>query len=520
MKKYIYLVILFFTLAIASCKKSYLDINQNPNSPTEESITPELILPYALNATAANAGAGYASLARWMGYWTRGGDYGPSTEEESYNITTGFGAGSWASWYDNLYDYTVIAKKANASGQKFYEGVAKAMKTVGFMYLVDTYNNVPYSKAFDVNGNILPAYDKGADIYKNLFVQLDEAMALVSSPIPGDNGLNTITVNTDIMFKGNQTMWKKFINTQRLRLLMHTSQVVTTTDRDAQLAKITSDGFLNAGETAAVQPGYVKAQNSAKVSQQNPFWDAYKLDINGTAIDKYNRANNYTLNLLRTGNDIRYQYFFERAASPIGTNTYFGYDYGFVDSDPNNPKSNNSSAVAGPGLAKSFSQPQWMLTATESLFLQAEAQTRGWALTGGAAYATPGAATTYEAAIMESFNWLGVTNASTAAGVVIAANPYSAANLYKEKYLSLVGVNNFEAWVDYRRINNYAGTGPATGSPAVYPLIPKSLAPSVGSNHIPLRFRYPQNEYNYNAANVALENNPEPQTSGIFWDNN
>ncbi|MCP9753308.1 SusD/RagB family nutrient-binding outer membrane lipoprotein [Ferruginibacter sp. HRS2-29] len=519
MKKYIYLVILFFTLAIASCKKSYLDINQNPNSPTEESITPELILPYALNATASNAGAGYAAVARWMGYWTRGGDYGPSTEEESYNITTGFGAGGWASWYDNLYDYSVIAKKANASGQKFYEGIAKAMKTVGFMYLVDTYNNVPYSKAFDVNGNILPAYDKGADIYKDLFVQLDEAMALVSAPMPGDNGLNTFTNSTDIMFGGSVTLWKKFINTQRLKLLIHTSNV-NSSYLNTELAKITSDGFLNSGQTAQVDPGYKKAENSAKVSQQNPFWNNYKLDINGTAIDKYNRANNYVLNELRGGNDIRYQYYFERAATPLSGNTYFGYDYGFVDSDPDNPKSANSSGVAGPGLAKSFSQPQWMLTATESLFLQAEAQNRGWTLSNGAAFAGATAAATYGLAITESFTWLGVTNATTEANAIIAANPFSTANLYKQKYLSLVGVNNFEAWVDFRRLNTLnSGTAPDQ-STGPYPHIPRSESPSIGTNHIPLRYRYPQNEYNYNAANVALENNPEPQTSPIFWDNN
>jgi hypothetical protein len=35
---------------------------------------------------------------------------------------------------------------------------------------------------------------------------------------------------------------------------------------------------------------------------------------------------------------------------------------------------------------------------------------------------------------------------------------------------------------------------------------------------IPLRLRYPQNEYNYNATNVALEGNPDPQTATIFWD--
>ena len=47
MKKYIYAVILFSSLFILSCRKSYFDINKNPNQASEGSITPDLILPLA-----------------------------------------------------------------------------------------------------------------------------------------------------------------------------------------------------------------------------------------------------------------------------------------------------------------------------------------------------------------------------------------------------------------------------------------------------------------------------------------
>ncbi len=499
MKKYIYLIVLLFTV-LTGCKKSYLDINTNPNSPTEVSITPDLILPLALHNTGTYVGAGYASVARWMGYWTRGGDYGPSTEEESYNITTGFGAASWANWYNNLYDYHVIEIKAKASGQKFYEGIAKTMKTIGFMYLVDSYNNVPYSKAFDLVGNITPAYDKGPDIYKDLFLQLDQALVLINEAVPGKD---IRIADADIMFKGNATKWKKFINTQRLKLVIRLSQTTLVTPA-TELAKVTSDGYLGAGETAAVNPGYVKAQNSDKLSQQNPFWDTYEQDLSGVFLDRYNRANNYVLGLLRNNQDVRFQYYFDRAQTPLGGNIYFGYDYGFVDPNPDNPKSPNSSGVGGPGLARSFSQDQWLLTSVESLFMQAEATQRGW-IAGSAQ-------TAYEKAVRESFIWLGVTDATTTANAYLAnglpivdwaSNTEKIKLIITQKYLGLVGINNFDAWADYRR----------TGFPAV----PKSLAPSVAAN-IPLRYRYPQNEYNYNPANVAAENDPNPITSPIFWD--
>ena len=499
MKKYIYLVLILFAFLVG-CKKSYLDINTNPNSPTEGSISPDLILPRALHSTAAQVGAGYASVARWMGYWTRGGDYGATTEEESYNITTSFGAGVWSFWYDNLNDYDVMEKKAKQSGQKFYEGIAKTMKTVGFMNLVDVYNNVPYSKAFDLAGNITPAYDKGEDIYKDLFVQLDKATALISAAGPGED----IKIETaDIMFAGNATKWKKFINTQRLKLVVRLSQI-SLVNHATELAKTSSEGFLMSGETASVQPGYVKAFSGTKVSQQNPFWDNYEQDVAGVFNDRYNRANNYVLNIFRTTGDVRFQYFFDTAQTPIGANRYFGYDYGFVDPNPNVPKSVNSSGVGGPGLARSFSQAQWLFTSVESMFLQAEAKQRGW-IAGDAKSA-------YEAAVRESFIWLGVTDATATANTYLASgnaivdwesNTIKTKLIITQKYLALIGLNNFESWVDYRR----------TGFPAV----PKSLSPSVGSN-IPLRYRYPQAEYNYNPVNVAAQGDPNPLTSPIFWD--
>ncbi len=493
MKKLIY-ILLLGGLMLTGCEKDFLDINQNPNDPTAESITPDLILPRALHATASRMAVSYDFLAGWMGYWARSGTYGPSSEQESYNITNSFQATQWSGWYNILNDFDVMENKANASGQKMYEAIGKTMKTVGFMYLVDMYNNVPYSQAFDLGNAIQPAYDSGQVIYNDLLVQLDEALVLISE----ETGQSTRLATSDIMFGGDQTMWKKFINTMRLKLSIRQSEVPGF-DYAAQMAKITPEGFLMEGETAAVNPGYVQDNN-----KQNPFWDNYEESYLGDRIDDYNRANNYVLNTLRTSNDIRYQYYFDEAEDPLNGNIYFGYDYGFVDPDPNNPKAANSSGVGGPGLARSPNQDQWLLTSVESLFLQAEAIQRGW-LPGNAEDA-------YRDAVTESFVWLGVTDAVATANTYLnsgdaisswSANADKIKLIITQKYLALVGINNFEPWVDYRR----------TGWPAV----PLSLAPNRGPN-IPIRLRYPQSEYNYNAPNVEAQNNPNHFTSPVFWD--
>ncbi|WP_439880515.1 SusD/RagB family nutrient-binding outer membrane lipoprotein [Pontibacter sp. MBLB2868] len=506
MKKFIYPILSFLMLfAATGCKDDFFDINENPNAPIEESITPQLILPRALHATAARMATSYDYAAHWTGYWARSGTYGPSTEQESYNITTQYQSDEWAGWYDILNDVNLMEKKAKVTDQKFYQGTAKVLKSIGFMYLVDQYGNVPYSQAFDFKNNILPAYDKGEDIYDSLLVELDAAAKLFA-----EAEVTPAMETVDIMFGGDVTKWRKLVNTQRLKLILRQAEVPGF-DAASQMAKITTDGSGFLSTTAEVQPGYAVVGG-----QQNPFWNAYKLDVTGSVADNYNRANNYVLSKLRTSNDVRYQYYFSKAKTPQGGNTYYGYNFGEVI--PNSaPKAANSSDVAGPGLAKTATQPQWLFTSVESKFLQAEATARG--LLPG----EPKAA--WKDAVIESFKWLGVSEKDATTGNLKSATQvaeeylaqdnvdlvnYDAATdkvkfIVMHKYLSLVGINNFEAWVDYRRV----------GVPSDLPL---SLSPSKGSNGIPKRLMYPANEYSYNAANVAKEGSINPQSTAVFWD--
>lgn len=518
MKKVIYSFFALILIASAGCKKDFFDINDNPNNPTEEAITPNLILPSVLHQTAKKMGTSYDYSAHWMGYWARSGTYGPSNPLENYDLTTTYERDEWVngstaaadptmSWYNIMMDADVMQKKAEASGETMYVGIAKVIKSIGFMYLVDQYGNVPYTEAFKGTAIITPKYDKGQDIYNDLLIQLEEAKAIFASADPLKNpGIGM----ADIMFgerppvkydfNTQVRMWRKLANTQHLKLLLRQSELFGGTAPAAEIAKITADGsgFLGSGETGQVNPGYSVAAN-----QQNPFYNTYLKDYNGTLVDNFNRANNYILNKFINRNDIRYQYVFSAAQTPIGGNTYFGYDFGFVSSDPDQPKAANSSNVAGPGLAKSSTQPQWLFTSVESMFLQAEAVQRGW-ISGDVT-------TALSAAIRESYVWLNVNGSAAAA--TTAANTYIAENapattvqgVVMEKYYSLIGINNFEAWVDYRRV----------GVPTDLPL---SQSPSRNGRGIPVRLLYPQEEYSYNAANVAAEGTVNAQTSKVFWD--
>ena len=505
MKKYI--LILVTITSLFGCKKGYLDINENPNQPGDGTITADLLLPRALHATAARQGAGYGTLANWSGQWSRGGDFGPNVQTETYQIVSTFSDGTWNALYDNAYDYQLLDDKAKASNQNFYSGIAKVGKVLCFYELVDLFNNVPYTQAFSLATNVSPKYDKGSDIYKDLFVKLDEALALINSA-----GADPNIATADIMFKGNKVRWRKFINTVRLKLVLRLANTTGIITPSTELAKITADGCLIAGETAAVNPGYKVAFSGTNVSQQSPVWDNYKKLVNGNEATRSTRANAFTINIQSENPlDIRRNFFYEPTI--VGGN-YVGSVYG----QPVIPlNSDNQSGIAGPGLAKSPEQAQWLLTAHESLFLQAEAKLRY----PGTTTISGTDASLFAEAVTESFRWLGVPNANTAAATYLASNKTTviagntidltnyatSANklqtLIYQKYFSLVGTANFEIYADLRR----------TGFPAV----PRSAATNVGTAYIPKRYPYPQLEFNTNATNVAAEGTINIQTSKIFW---
>src|SRR5690606_9087975 len=499
MKQKILLAILATSLVLSGCKDSFFDINTNPNRPTIASVTPQYILPMVLKQTATRMGTQYSFAASWTGYYGRGASYGPSLPLENYSITPAFQQGQWANstttWFDVLNDAELMAQKAEATNETFFLGVSKVIKAIGFMYLVDMYNNVPYKDALKGDANIAPAYEKGQDIYADLLVQLEEARQIFKA----NPEISDATATADVLFGGDLTMWRKLANTQSLKLLIHQSEFAQ--NPTAEIAKITADGsgFIEAGNSANLTLSF--ANNDGQV---NPVYMSYVADQSGIETDAFNRVSAYLLDRYVSNNDIRYQYLFDKADDPVDpTIEYVGAIFG--GPTVQGLYSANQSRVVGPGIVSSGSDPMWFFTSVESLFLQAEATQRGW-LTGNAK-------TTYENAVSESFKWLNVSNAQTEADDLLAAsaNWDNAANklelIINQKYLSLPSINNFEAWVDYRRL----------GFPTDVPL---SANPNIQGRKIPLRLMYPQSEYSYNNANVTAQGDIDPQTSKIFWDVN
>ena len=581
MKKIIYSIAILAITMVAGCKREYLDINKNPNLPT--SSTAELVLPNALNVTAAGVTRNEVG-AFWAGQWAPPTSVSGFGDERNYNTQGSWGTAStiWTT-YDNLTDYDFVEKDALAKGRKKMAGIAQVMKAFNYQLLVDAYGDVPYTDALKgADGLTTPKYDKAEIIYLDLIVKLDEAIANLSAPTTLANP--DVTAAEDIYCAGNMKKWVKFANTLKLRILLRKSELPAEQSYiSAQIAKITNPlgggAFLEAYEDVFCNPGYL--QTSGK---QNPFWNRYGFTeantVSATATQQ--ALSEYAINAIEKPAGPRDFQRILRIAKPRpaipAVYEFIGIPFGIVG---NEDYFYSKVSGFGPGLLQSFKQNMLIMTASESLMLQAEANVKGYLVGPTGAYkdyfkdavrssfvllkaganplsgspATGQSSTWYtdRLAIRESVNFaalsstfdapkelsisaannymgygtanpapLSASNQNTLADIDSPVTPAAALKVIMEqKWICLIGFAGFEAWCDVRKYQNVSG-----GATAILDL-PKSVSSGVTgtSSQRPLRIPYPASEAQTNNKNLSaaissqgLGSVSNILTTRIFWD--
>jgi hypothetical protein len=502
MKNIFILFCLSAVILAGGCAKNYLDINTNPNSPTN--VIPGLVLTNALNNTATSTTGStdfYQFSSAWIGYWSYSGAVAAFFEERSYQFTSNYqpAVNIWNNLYNNLEDYAYVEQQGLTTNDQFYIAVGKTMKAYDFQNLVDVFGNIPYSDALKSTASIRPKYDKDQAIYEDLSKKLDTAATLFKGII---GKVSTADAANDIMYQGDAQKWGKFANTLRLRILLRQSEIsgragyITT-----EIAKITANGmgFIQAGDGGLINPGYTNA-----AGKQNPFWQNFGYSPVGKTAPadnhRYYIASVYALNFYQNNNDPRLPYLYTTINDGAGTG-YAGTPFGPTANSGDNPEFRSA---IGTGLLQSPSMPQPLLTDFESLFLQAEAAQRN--------YISADPRSLYESAVQQSFTYLGAGSASAYLSASSPVSNWDQAGdkltfIMTQKWAAMNGINDMESWADYRRLNIPAD-------------VPISNNPAATVRKIPVRMLYPQSEYNYNPDNVLAQGTISQFTSRIFWDIN
>lgn len=493
------LPLLLVVLLLSACD-GFLDVNDNPNSPVSENLTLSSKFSAALVAT-ANQEVGQLNQlgALWGGYWgTTSEGINNFFNQKTYNgqamrdVRDGYPV--WETSYTTMLYYQLLLDQAEEEGELFYQGAAKIMLGWHYMRLVDIYNNVPFDDALQGTEFSTPRYEPGQQVY-------GKSMDLITTGIEDikNAAAGTEAGTDDVMFGGNKTQWAKFGNTVKLRGLIRQSEVADNAYIQAEISKIQAEGsgFLDAGESALIQPGYLNS-----TGKLNPYWESYYRNVQGNvtnnhqdirptiySIEQYQLRGDPRLATLLV--DINGEYKGVHFGDPVVNHGLYGRE---VTSAFKGPEENGGRPAA---LFKSPTAPTVLMGSFESLFLQAEAAQRGW-------IAAPVEAL-YHQAIGASFDYMEVPRGELAEyleGPLVAYNG-TVAQIIQQKWLALNGISSIEAWNDYRRLG--------------IPNIPNSmLAPTAQAR--PLRLMYPETERMTNDGEASKQGNDLVTGAKVWWD--
>ena len=361
--------------------------------------------------------------------------------------------------------------------------VIDILMAYGYQACIDHFGDLPFSESLQAETITQPVYDDAAEVYNALINNLKTAVNTL-----GNDAGNGSWGGADVMYGGDDGLWKKFGATLLLRMGMRLADVNPAASKDAVTAAMNAGVYTDMSEA-----GYLFY--NGVTPHVNDIYDSY---INDGRKDYL--PTNTIIDLMTDLNDPRIGLYFTKVDTAGNGNEA---DFVYLG------------AVAGLDGAQSyqlFSQfqdvffeptfPAMIIDYIEAEFLLAEAAARG-------GYGVSDAAGHYDNAIRSSIIWWGGTEAEAAAYLASDKVAYSDA-----KWKELIGTQKWlayynrgiEAWSEWKRLD--------------YPQL--NVPEGMVYGDIPLRFVYPyneplQNEANLNAA-IAKMTGGDKTSSPVFWD--
>jgi hypothetical protein len=303
---YFFTALIIFVAIVSSCKK-FLDVNKNLNSPTAVPVS--LLLSNVERAIAGNMALG-TGLGSTMSIYTH--QMTGRVGADRY----GAGAAGWEGLYSAIANLNVIIKQGTAEGRLAYAGIAKILKAYTFSILVDVYGDVPFSE-FDqfAEGITQPKFDKGKDIYPQLFALIDQGIADINNtaPNPSKPGAD------DYIYKGNLARWIKAGNTIKLKLY---TQVRLVQDVKTQVTALLSNpaSLINTHDESFMLP----YGPFATTDDRHPAYGDYNATQRGGQLFSpwlYEIMKGRNANILTGISDPRIPYYiYNQKSAPGGTN--------------------------------------------------------------------------------------------------------------------------------------------------------------------------------------------------------
>ena len=397
----------------------------------------------------------------------------------------------------------------------------RILRAFNFGRLTDMYGSVPYSEANKgIEGNFFPKYDKQKDIYTDLFKEIDEATAALSTSNP-DEGFAA----ADFVYNGDIAKWKKFGYSVMLRLAMRISNVDATTAGTYVSKALTGGAFASNDDNfwikMAVGPSQWTNQNGISRAMMPGDGGQGTLSFMGkTLVDFLKGTNRASV----ADDDPRLMIFCggigdwtATAFTPIAGGTDplnqngmpNGKDQAMLDVAAGAPVDVQKTYSKMNPLLLKFDSPFLLMNYAEVEFLQAEAKERGIGTVSGTAQDHYNAGVKAAMQMYTPFDpSFVVTDAQVA--TYLATYPYGVA---KSSKLEMIGdqmwvshfMNWYEAWSDWRR----------SGYPKLVPVV----YPGNSTNGtIPRKLRLPASEVSSNPNYATGATQPDEIDGKVWWD--
>jgi hypothetical protein len=473
------LAILCIILLFSGCKKLE-DLNENTKDPTN--VTGESLFTGAqknLVDQMTSSNVNYNICRLIMQYWTEV----TYVDESNYNlITRSIPDQHWDVLYrDVLKDFKESARIINETTygadpspkvKTNRLAIVEIMTVYTYSVLVETFGNVPYTEALDIE-NPSPKYDDGLTVYKDLIARLNAAIAALD---PAWGSFDA----ADNIYAGDVTQWLKFANSLKLRMGL------LLADRDATYAQtVVEEAAPNVLLSNADNAAFIYL---ASAPNQNPIYE----DLVASGRHDFVPTSAF-VDVMNTLSDPRRPFYFTQIGG-----AYLGGPNGVV-----------SAYTDYSHVADAIQLPTFealIMDYSEVEFLLAEAVERGFAVGGTAE-------DHYNNAITGSITYWGGTagDATTYLANPAVAYPTAGATwqekIGKQIWLAMYN-RGIESWTYWRKYD----------FPVLTPA-PDAVPESDGK--VPVRYTYPiaeqtLNGNSYSSASSAIGG--DFMYTKLFWD--
>ena len=474
-----------------SCEENWLDINQDPNNPSDAPA--ELIFPSGVAQLASVVGGRYCLVGGiYSQWWTQANSANQYKRFSAFNISPTDLENEFEDIYAGaLKDFQVVRNKAKQNDNWSYYLMSTVMEAYTYQILVDIYDKVPFTEALKGAENPNPVYDDGQLIYDSLIARIDRALA---KPLYASSSVNP--KEKDLVFGGDLAKWVQFANTLKLKIYLrqrYARPEVAENGIDALYAN--GANFLTVSATMDV---FEDAANKS-----NPFYEMDKRQLN---TPNNLRASKTLYDFLDANTDPRRLELYEEAEN----GGYMPMKQGNHNAPSTGPGSVDPKDISVIHLEAT--DPVYFISAAETYFMKAEVALE---------YGHGDAKTNYDHGVNAAFAQFGIDGSS----FVAAGGPYEFPSggsaedkleaIMTQKWAGFARFQGIEAWIEWKR-TGYPEVNAGGYEAANYELgqFVSPVSNNLGENKFPLRMLFPQSERSNNTNTPDQVSIDQP----VWWD--